>query len=86
MEIQCGKERMKAAEFNNTIGATTDCTVRLLLNIIPVEQQGAKHGVRGDTWFGSINTANKVGSKGLKESSKLSSFTPYFLKNTLRRH
>jgi hypothetical protein len=30
MEIPRGKEGMKAAKFNNTIGATAGCTVRLL--------------------------------------------------------
>ncbi len=48
MEIHCGKEGMKTATFNNTIGATAGCTLGLLLNSIPVDQQEAKHGVRGD--------------------------------------
>jgi hypothetical protein len=64
IEIQHGKEGMKSAKFNDTMGATTDCTVRLLLNTIPPEQQGSKHGIRGDAWFGSVNTANEVGIHG----------------------
>jgi hypothetical protein len=55
---------MKAANFNNTMGATAGCTNRLLLNSIPVEHQGEKHGIRRDAWFGSVNTANEVGILG----------------------
>ena len=61
MDIQHGKEGMKAAKFSSTMGATSGCTIRLLLNSIPVERQGEKHGIRGDAWFGSVNTANEVG-------------------------
>ncbi len=60
METQCGKEGIKAAKFNNPMGATSGCTIRLLLNSIPVECQGEMHGIRGDSWFGSVNTANEV--------------------------
>jgi hypothetical protein len=64
MEIQRGKEDMKSAKFNSTVGATTGCTLRLLLNTIPEEDQGIKHGITGDAWFGSVNTANEVGLRG----------------------
>jgi hypothetical protein len=46
------------------MGATAGCTIRLLLNSIPQEEQGAKHGIWGDAWFGSVNTANEVGIRG----------------------
>jgi hypothetical protein len=55
---------MKTAKFNNTMGATSGCTVRFLLNSIPVECQGEKHGIRGDFWFGTVNTANEMGIQG----------------------
>jgi hypothetical protein len=64
MEIQRGKEGMKTAKFNNTMGATTGCTIRLLLNSIPIEHQEEKHGIRGDAWFGSVNTTNEVVIRG----------------------
>jgi hypothetical protein len=64
MEIQRGKEGMKSAKFNSTIGATAGCTLRLLLNTIPEEDRGTKYGIRGDAWFGSVNTANEVGLRG----------------------
>ena len=63
MEIQKGKEGMKSAQFNNTMGATAGCTVRLLLNSIPPGDQD-KYGIQGDAWFGSINTANEVAIRG----------------------
>ena len=63
MEIQRGKEGMKSAKFNDQMGATAGCTLRLLLNTIPLQEQH-KHGVRGDAWFGSVNTANQVGLRG----------------------
>jgi len=63
MEIQKGKEGMKSAQFNNTMGATAGCTVRLLLNSIPPGDQD-KYGIRGDAWFGSVNTANEVAIRG----------------------
>lgn len=64
MEIQRGKEGMKNSQFNAQVGATTGCTLRLLLNTLPPEQQGIKHGIRGDAWFGSVRTATEVGLHG----------------------
>jgi hypothetical protein len=80
MEIQHGKEGMKTAKFNNTIGATAGCTLRLLLNSIPVDQQGAKHGVRGDAWFGSVNTANEVIIRGHEGVFQVKQFHTLFPK------
>jgi hypothetical protein len=45
MEIQHGKEGMKSAKFNDTMGETTCCTLGLLLNTLPPEQQGSKHRI-----------------------------------------
>jgi hypothetical protein len=64
LEIQRGKEGMKNSQFNAQVGATTGCTLRLLLNTIPPEQQGTKHGIRANAWFGSIRTATEVGLCG----------------------
>jgi hypothetical protein len=57
---------MKTAKFNNTLGATAGCNIRLLLNSMAVDHQEEKHEIRKDTWFGSLNTANKVGIRGHK--------------------
>jgi hypothetical protein len=64
MEIQCGKEGMKSVQFNQEMGATASCTLQLLIDTIPEEFKGMKHGVRGDAWFGNIQTANEVGLRG----------------------
>jgi hypothetical protein len=65
MEIQRGKEGMKSAKFNDIMGATSGCTLQLLLNTIPQQQQiGSCHGIRGDAWFSSVKTANEVGLRG----------------------
>jgi len=64
MEIQRGKEGMKPQQFNKEIGATAGCTLRLLLNAIPPQMAGVKHGIRGDAWFGSVRTANEVALHG----------------------
>jgi hypothetical protein len=71
---------MKTATFNNTIGATAGCTLQLLLNSIPVDQQEAKHRVRGDAWFGSVNTANKVGIRGHEGVFQVKQFHTLFPK------
>jgi hypothetical protein len=61
MEIQRGKEGMKTMQFNQQLGATTGCTLRLLLDTIPGDMNIMRHGMREDAWFGSIWTANEVG-------------------------
>ncbi len=71
---------MKTAKFDNTIGATAGCTLRLLPNSFPVDQQGAKHGVRGDAWFGNINTADKVSIRGHKGVFQVKQFHTLFPK------
>jgi hypothetical protein len=48
MEIQCGKEGMKTATSNAAVGATAGCTLWLLLDSIPEDDKGKKHGIRGD--------------------------------------
>jgi len=64
MEIQRGKEGMKTKMFNAEIGATAGCTLRLLLNSIPEEDKGIKHGIRGDAWFGSVRAASEIARRG----------------------
>jgi hypothetical protein len=64
MEIQQGKEGMKSQKLNTEIGATAGCTLWLLLNTIPQEKEGVRHGIRGDAWLGSVHTANEVALRG----------------------
>jgi hypothetical protein len=56
IEIQRGNDGMKNQQFNQQVGATAGCTLRLLLDTIPQDLKTSKHGVRGDAWFGSIRT------------------------------
>ena len=79
MEIQLGKEGMKDKMFNNSLGATAGCTLRLLLESIPQEKQGIKHGICGDAWFGSVRTASEVacrGHEGIFQVKQYHSFYP----------
>ncbi|MFN9982106.1 MAG: hypothetical protein ACK53Y_19425, partial [bacterium] len=55
---------MKTKIFNAEIGATAGCTLRLLLNSIPKEDKGIKHGIRGDAWFGSVRAASEIARRG----------------------
>jgi len=64
MEIQRGKEGMKEKRYNRELGATTGCTLRLLEDSIPADEQDQAHGIRGDAWFGSVRTASEVGARG----------------------
>jgi hypothetical protein len=64
MEIQRGKEGMKMATFNAAVGATAGCTLQLLLDSIPEDDKGKKHGICGDAWFGSVRAASEIERRG----------------------
>ena len=79
IEIQHGKEGMKEKMFNNSVGTTAGCTLRLLLESIPHEKQGIKHGICGDAWFGSVKTASEVARcshEGIFQVKQYHSFYP----------
>jgi hypothetical protein len=88
MEIQRGKEGMKSQQFNREVGATAGCTLRLLLNTIPPNVAGVKHGIRGDAWFGSVRTANEVALRGHEAVFQIkqyhSNFPKEFIKEALK--
>ncbi len=81
MEIQCGKEGMKNAQFNREMGATAGCTLWLLIDTIPEEFKSMKHGVRGDAWFGSIWTANEIGLRGYECLLQVKQYHSHFPKD-----
>ena len=60
MEILHGKEGMKTNIFNAPVSATAGCTLLLLLDSIPEEDKGIRHGIRGDAWFGSVWAASEM--------------------------
>jgi hypothetical protein len=80
MEIQRGKQGMKNHQFNQQLGATGGCTLRLLLNSIPNEVS-KKHGIRGDSWFGSVKTANEVGLRGHEAVLQIKQYNALFPKD-----
>jgi len=87
LEIQRGKEGMKNSQFNAQVGATTGCTLRLLLNtILPPEQQGTKHGIRADAWFGSVRTATEVGLHGHNGVFQIKQYASLYQRNSLKMH
>ncbi len=81
MEIQIRKEGMKTKQFNKEVGATTGCTLRLILNKILPQLATVKHGVHGDAWFGT-----KWDYKAMKASSKLNNiiFLKDFIEEALK--
>ena len=62
LEIQCGKDGMKDAQHNHTLGVTTGCSLCLLEGSTGVGSTG--HGLRGDAWFSSMKTAMEIGICG----------------------
>jgi hypothetical protein len=77
---------MKDKMFNNSLGATAGCTLRLLLESIPQEKQGIKHGIHGDAWFGSVQTPVRVHTVAMKASFRSRNTIPFILEHLLRRH
>jgi hypothetical protein len=69
MEMQPDKDGMKTQKFYSDVGATAGCTLRLLLETIPCEKQGIKHGIHNDAWFGSILQV-KLNIAGMRLFSK----------------
>ena len=63
LELQRGKAGMKDAAYQDELGATAACTVRLLETSISDEDE-RKHTVQGDAWFGSVRAAAALGAKG----------------------
>ena len=65
LEIQRGKEGMRAQRHCATLGATAACTLRLMEEAQDSDiRVGA--GVRGDAWFGSVKAATALAQNGYK--------------------
>ncbi len=63
LEIQHGKEGMRAQRHCATLGATAACT----LHLMEEEQDSDIHvgaGVRGDAWSGSVMAATALAQNG----------------------
>jgi hypothetical protein len=62
---------MKLQQFSSEVGATVGCTLRLLINTIPLQMGCVKYEIRGDAWFGSVQRANEVALQGHKVAHKI---------------
>ena len=63
LEIQRGKEGMKGAKYNDSIGATAGCTLRCMEACATAEGQQCT-GIKGDAWFGSVSCAAELSVRG----------------------
>ena len=63
LELQRGKAGMSTAQYQDSLGATAACTVRLLESSIS-DDDDRIHTVQGDAWFGSVRAAAALGAKG----------------------
>jgi hypothetical protein len=63
LEIQRGKEGMKGAKYNGSIGATAGCTLRCMEACATAEGQQCT-GIKGDAWFGSVSCAAELSVRG----------------------
>jgi hypothetical protein len=65
LEIQRGKEPMRASRHCARLGATAACTLRLMEEAQRGDaRMGA--GVRSDAWFGSVKAASALAEQGYK--------------------
>ena len=58
LEIQRGKDGMKEMMYNNRIGATSGCTLRMMEDT--VGEDTPFNDIIGDAWFGSTRTVGEV--------------------------
>jgi hypothetical protein len=70
MEIQCGRDGMKNAQFNSELGAT----LRILLNMIAEDNKGLKHlvqgfGLHGCKWIFQVEQYHRLFPKEFTESA-----------------
>jgi hypothetical protein len=63
LEIQRGKEGMKTLPHNAFVGAIAGCTLRLFERSINSSCLDG-HVIKGDAWFGSVQTAMEIGARG----------------------
>jgi hypothetical protein len=87
LEIQRGKEASKSLHHNAAMGATDGCTLRLLEGT----SNGAcleGHGIKGDAWFGSVQTTMEIGARGgqtiLQVKVKKGLYPKYFIDEALK--
>jgi Transposase IS4 len=85
LELQRGKEGMRAGEYCDSLGATAACTLRLAeLSLIG----NTNSGLMGDAWFGSVKAATALAKKGYKAILQIktghSLFPKQFIEDALK--
>jgi hypothetical protein len=65
LEIQRGKAGMASQKYQQELGATAACTLRLAEECITPEDDRC-HSIQGDAWFGSVKAAAALGRKGFR--------------------
>jgi hypothetical protein len=69
IDIQGGKEGMKDKMFNNSAGATAGWLYsKILLESIPQEKQGIKHGICGDAGLEVFELPVRLRTMAMKAS------------------
>jgi len=65
LELQRGKAGMSTTQYQQELGATAACTLRLAEGCIHPEENRC-HTIKGDAWFGSVKAAAALGRKGIR--------------------
>jgi hypothetical protein len=78
LEIQRGKDGMKEMMYNNRIGATSGCTLRMMEDT--VGEDTPFNGIIGDAWFGSTRTVSEVVKAGFEGIFQIKQYTALFPK------
>ena len=65
LELQRGKAGMATSQYQQELGATAACTVRLAEGCVNPEDDRI-HTIQGDAWFGSVKAAAALGQRGFR--------------------
>ena len=74
LEIMRGKQGMKSKQHNAELGATTGCTVRAM------EAFPDAIGIKGDAYFGSVNTCKELAVRGFEGVVQVKQNTGFYPK------
>jgi len=84
LEIQRGKEGMKTARHNSSMGATAGCTLRAIEGCA-VNGQPCK-GIKGDAYFGSVVCASELSVRNYEAVLQVKQNTGFYPKAFVEKH
>ena len=84
LEIQRGKEGMKTARHNSSMGATAGCTLRAMEGCA-VNGQPCK-GIKGDAYFGSVVCASELSVRNYEAVLQVKQNTGFYPKAFIEEH